>query len=815
MRFLPQDLRYAARKLAHSPGFSLVAILTLALGIGATAAIFTVVRAVILQPLPYDDPDRVVMVWNQWKDEPKGRLSGPELFDYREAVPSLEKLAVYAIGEMNLTGDGEPERARGAVMTAEMFDVLGVEPVLGRPFGAEEDRPGGEDVILLGHGLWQRRFGGDPAVIGRTIQVNGSPNTVVGVMPEGFRLPLEFEEPAEAQLYMPLALDPADPGNRSSHYMVGVGKLRPGATQAQAERELGAEVRRWKEEGVLEPSKEFAASVVPVGEEVTGDVRPALFVLLAAVGLVLLIACANVANLLLARADTRRREIAVRTAIGAGRARILRQLLTESLLLAVLGGVGGLLLAMLGVEALIALAPAGVPRIDAVRLDATVLGFGVGITLLTGILFGIAPAVSASRASLSGVLRESGRGVSAGRARQRFRRALVVGEIALSVVLVIGAGLLIRTFWELRGIDLGFQTEEIVTARIALPSTSYPDPEDVVSFFSELEERLEAIPGARAAGAARVLPLQGEIGDWGIDIEGMAEPEGNGFSADWQAATPGYMEALGIPLLRGRPIGEQDRADAPPVVVINRTLAERHWPGEDPVGARLRLASADDSRPWLTVVGVVEDVRHNTMTEEPRTELYLPHAQTSVAAGQTRRTMSVVLSATGSTSELLGRLREEVRAMDPNLPVADMLPLAEIVGEAQAQPRFVMLLLLVFAALALTLAAVGVYGMIAYAVTLRTHEFGVRLALGAEPGSIVRLVMRDGLFLVIVGTAVGAAGAVLAAQALRSMVYGVAVLDPATFLAVPLLLAAVALLASAIPARSAATVDPVVALRRD
>ena len=810
-----QDLRYAARSLLRNPGFAAIAVLTLALGIGANTTIFTVVRSVLFRPLPYQAPERTAMLWNSWEGEARGRLSAPELFDYRQGVRSFEQIGAYAVGEANLTGEGAPERVPSAFMTADMFGVLGVGPTLGRAFTPEEDRPGGPEVVVLSHGLWQRRFGGDVAVIGRAIRVNGKPRTVLGVMPPEFKLPMDFREARPAQLFVPLALDPADPGNRGSHYLLGVGRLRPNATLDQARAEMGGVVQRWKDEGLIDWAPEFGAVPVRVAEELTGDVRPTLFILLAAVGLVLLIACANVANLLLARSDARRRELAVRAAIGAGRGRILRQLLTESLLLALVGGLAGVAMALFGVEGLVALAPEGMPRVESIRLDAAVLLFGGAIAVLTGLLFGVAPALQASRTDLARTLREGGRGATTGRVQQRFRSVLVVAEIALSVVLVIGAGLLIRSFWELRGTELGFQPEHVVTARISLPSADYPDEGDAAAFYRELTGRIEAIPGVSEVAAVRVLPLEGEIGDWGIDIAGKAEPADNTFKGDFQAATPGYIEAMGIKLVRGRTLEEGDQADALPVVVVNRTMAERYWPGEDPIGQQLRVGGPEQGRPWLTVVGIVEDVRHNAITEEPRTEMYLPHAQVPLSIGGPLGTMSLVIRTTRPAEAVFLRLREEVREMDPNLPVADLRTLEEVVSSALAEPRFIMLLLAAFAALALLLGAVGIYGVMSYAVGLRTQEFGIRMALGGRAGDVLRLVARQGASLAVTGIVIGVVAAFATTRLLASLLYGVDAADPWTFAAVPVLLLGIALLASYLPALRATRVDPAIALRAE
>ncbi|MGI9179681.1 MAG: ABC transporter permease [Longimicrobiaceae bacterium] len=810
---LLQDLRFAARSLAKNPGFTAVAVLTLALGIGANTAIFSVVNSVLLRPLPYADADRVVMVWNSLSNSEKVWLSEPELMDYRAGVRSFEQLAAYRPADVNLTGNAEPERLAAARVTANLFDALGSRPLIGRTFTAKEDLPDRDDVAVLGYGLWQRRFGGDPGVIGRTVQLNGRTRTVVGVMPRDFKLPADFQSDGTSEIWLPLALNPDSLGGRGRHYLHGVARLRPGATPAQATAELRVLTQRWVAEGVVN-DEQFTAVSVPIREEVVGSIRPALLILFGAVGFVLLIACANVASLLLARADERRKEIAVRTALGAGRGRIIGQLLTESLFLAALGGAVGLLVAWLGVGALMSLAPASLPLLETAALDGWVLAFTAAIALLTGVLFGAVPALQAVRRDLVAPLKEGGRASTGGRSRQRVRGSLVVAEVALSVVLVIGAGLLVRSFWELRQIELGFDPDNVLTLQLSLPPADYPDADAMIGFYRQLIERVEALPAVRSAGAAGLLPLAQSIGDWGIDLEGRIRDENNRFHGYLQIVTPGYLETMRQPLVSGRLVEHGDREDALPAVVVNETMAQRYWPGESAVGKRIRIRASDEG-PWFTVVGVVGNVRHNAIVEEPRNEMYFPHAQLPLALGGTLNTMTVVVRTTSDPLAVAGTVRETIRALDPNLPIANLRSMDHVVGEAFAEPRFTMVLLAVFAVIALLLGAIGIYGVIAYAVGRRTHEIGIRMALGAGAGTILRMVVGQGVVLVGLGVTLGVLAAFGVTRVLSSLLYGVTTTDLATFVAVPLLLLSVALLASYLPARRATRVDPMIALRSE
>ncbi|MGH7444292.1 MAG: ABC transporter permease, partial [Longimicrobiales bacterium] len=606
-------------------------------------------------------------------------------------------------------------------------------------------------------------------------------------------LPLDYESTAATELYLPLPLERDSlMEDRGSHYLIGLARLAPGATVARANAELETITQRWVSDGVVHATEQLGAAAYPLEEAVLGDVRPLLLVLAGAVGFVLLIACANVANLLLARADERRREIAVRTSLGAGRARIMTQLLTENAVLAIAGGACGLLLAVLGVRALIALDPASIPRIGDVRLDAGVLAFTAFVTLLTGFLFGVLPALQLSRPDLNRELREGGRSATAGRVRQRFRQTLVVAELALSVVLVIGAGLMIRTFAELQRIDLGFDDSSVLTAELSLPVAGYEDDERVERLFQEILGEVRTLPGVQHAGAGRLLPLTGEIGDWSITIEGIPFDDEDNPNGDWQIVTDGYFEAMGMRRFQGRFFEPGDRRGAPPVAVVNRTMADAYWPGGRAIGSRFHLGTSPD-RPWITIVGIIDDVRHNAVVEEPRNEMYLPHAQWSASSlTGARRTMALVVRTAADPLALVPRIRDIIRARDAAVPLSNVRTLGRIVGDAFSETQFTMMLLAIFAALALTLAAVGIYGVIAYGVAQRAHEIGVRVALGASRGDVLRLIVGGGAVLAGTGIVAGVGGALVLTRLMDGLVYGVGTLDPVTFIAVPVLLGGVA-----------------------
>lgn len=809
MGHLPQDLRDALRRAFREPAFTALAVLTLALGIGANTAMFSVIRTVLLEPLPYGDAGRLVMIWNASDRGGTTWLSIQEAVSYGRDAQALEAFAAYTEGDANLTGGSDPERIRAAQVMPGLFSVLQVTPLLGRTFIEAEGRPGAVSGVVLGHGLWQRRFGGDAGIVGREIQVNGRPHTVVGVMPMSFRLPMDYQRDRPTELWLPFVIDPADLGQWGNRLLLGVGRLRPDVTPASATTELQLLWKRWIDAGFIPNQRDNRGdrAAIPVRDLVTGNVRMPLMILVGTVALVLLIALANVANLLLAKAAVRGREFAVRAALGAERARLIRQMLVESIVLALLGGAAGLALAAGMVRVLAGMHAGTLPRIEDASVDPWLLAFTCATSLAAGLLFGLAPALQLSRFSLTSVLNDSSRGASAGRGRQRLRQSLVVIQVTLSVVLMLGAALLTRSLIELTRVPLGFDTSHVLTAQVQLPPATYPAAADVVRFFRELNERMAQIPGVRDAGLVRILPLSRTIGNWSITLESRPfSPEENPHG-DFQYATPGYFEAMGVPPLRGRLIDRTDTEDGPLVVLVNGTMARKYWPGEDAIGKRFHFGTAD--QPWLTIVGIVPTVRHNAVIEEPRAEMYVPHAQVNRARAGTPRSMSIVMKTEGDPREFVARLRETVRAIDPNLPIAEIRTMEEIEARALAEPRLTTWLMGGFAALALLLATIGIYGTISLFVNDRAQEIGIRLALGAQRGTILKMVLSQGAALAGAGIVLGLGAALFLTRLLDKTLYGVTARDPLTFAVVPLLLGAVALAASLTPARRASRMDPV------
>ena len=810
-----QDLRFGARTLGRNPGFACIAVLTLALGVGANAAIFSVVNAVLLRPLPWSDPDRAVMIWSRWTAFDKTWVSDGEVNGYRRESRTLSDVGAWSEGQVNLTGDGEPERLPSASVTANLFAVLGVSPIRGRLFTAEEDVPNGPNVVILGHGLWQRRYAGDPGIVGRSVQINGAAYEVVGIMPAGFVLPTDFQNPAPSMLWTPGRWNSAST-DHGSHGYYAAARLEPGVTVEQARDDLHTLAQSWTARGLYPPQMQFDTVVLSLREEVVGSVRRAIWLLFGAVGFLLLIACANVANLLLARAEARQREMAVRSALGAGAGRIIRQLMTESLVLAAISAVAGLLLATLGVRVLTAWNPSSIPRVAAATVDARVLMFTALVAVATTVAFSLAPAVRLLRPGVTGAMKEGGPNATTGGGRRNFRNGLVVVEMALAVVLLVGAGLMLRTLWSLQRVDLGLNPDGVLTMRISLPSTAYRDTTQVVDFYSRLTSRLRALPGVTHAGAARSLPLGSQIGDFGLAVDGYAPPPGTGAKGDWQIVTDGYMEALGEQVVRGRGIARSDTSDGQLVGLINEEMARLYWAGRDPIGGRFRIGSRAD-RPWVTVVGVVKSVRHNGITSVVKEKFYIPHSQWARSLGNANaiRSMTLVIKTEGDPSALTTAVRGAIREMDPNLPVADVRTMEDVVETALATPRFTGILLSIFAALALTLSAVGIFGVLSYLVSRRTREIGIRVAIGARRQDVVRMVLGNGVWLALIGIAGGTALAFAIMRLLRGLLHGVTPADPATFAAVAALLTLVAVLASAVPAWRASRVDPVIALRSE
>jgi putative ABC transport system permease protein len=809
-----QDLRFGARTLRRNPGFAAIAVITLALGIGANAAIFSVVNAVLLRPLPWSEPDRAVMIWSRWVSFDKTWVAEGEVVDYRRRSRTLVEVAAWGEGQVNLTGDGEPERVAAASVTSNLFSTLGVKPLLGRTFTAAEDVANGPDVVVLGFGLWNRRYGADQSLMGRTILIDGEPYQVLGVMPPDFVLPTDFRNPQPTQLWVPQRLDPAST-DHGSHGLYAVGRLAPGATVHQAADELHGIARAMANEGFYPPQMQFDTVVVSLTDEVVGSVRRAVWLLFGAVAFLLLIACVNVANLLLARAEARQREIAVRSALGAGGARVVRQLLTESLVLAAVSGLAGLALAYAAVRFLAWWNPASIPRVAGVSLDSRVLLFTAVAALFTSVLFSLVPALRALRTDLTDSLKDGGSNASAGSTRQRFRNALVVVEMALAVVLLVGAGLTLRSLWALQRVPLGFDPAGVLTMRLALPAASYGEPDRVVSFYQRLMDRVRQLPGVRSAGAARSLPLGSTIGDFGLRVEGYQPPPGTNAKGDWQIVTDGYLEAMGERLGRGRSFAPADRTDSLLVALINEEMARRYWPGRDPIGGRFKIGGGRADRPWVTVVGIVADVRHNGITEAIKEKFYVPHTQWHRSVGNPIRAMTLVVRSAGDPAAMARPVREAVRALDASLPVTDVRTMSSVVGATLSAPRFTGVLLGAFAALALVLSAIGIYGVLSYLVSRRTREIGIRVAIGASRTDVLRMIMTSGLLLALAGIGLGLALAAWASGLTRSLLYEVRPGDPLTFVLVGATLSLVAMFASLVPAWRATRVDPVVALKSE
>jgi len=795
------DVRYAARTMRRSPAFTTTAVLTLALGIGANTAMFSVVNAVLLRPLPYPDSDRLVQMWST---NPKANRWGmwtayPRFEDWRRENTVFEEMATARTWVISIKGGDHPESLFGVMTSSQVFQLLRVQPMLGREFLPEEDQPGHDHVILLSYGLWQRRFGSDPAVIGRTVNVGQENYTVIGVMPADFRFSPDLRASYRVDAWFPPAPDPSRNERGSNNYYT-FARLKPGVTLAQAQAEMDA-----INEGLAEKhseDRELGVKVVGWQRQVGSEVRPALLILLGAISLVLLIACANVANLLLARGAVRQREAALRQALGAGHGRLIRQFMTESMLLAVCGGVAGLLLAYEGLHLFIRLAP-DIPRLNETTIDPHVLIFSAVLTLGTGLIFGIAPALQGSRTDLQDSLKESGNRLTSGATRARARNVLVVAEMALALMLLAGAGLLVRSFVRVQQVDPGFNPKNLLTAFVMLPPSKYPEPRRQAQFFYEVMERIASLPGVECAGGADSAPmLTNDTGP--VSIEGHpVEPE---IQAERPKITPDYFRAMGIPLLRGRTFAWADNEGSLPVAIISESAARQYWPDEDAMGKRVKLE--DGSAPvWRQVIGIVGDVRQDSVVEAARPEVYAPLLQAPVPY------MALIVRTRTPPAALTAAVRQAVMAVDKDQPLFQVEIMQQVVDDSVAGRRFQMSLLAVFATIALGLAAIGIYGLMSYTVNQRTHEIGIRMALGAKRGEILHLVVRHGMMLAIVGVVLGTVGALLLTRFLSSMLYGVGANDPTTLLSVATLLIGVAALASYIPARRATRVDPMVALR--
>jgi putative ABC transport system permease protein len=807
---LLQDLRYALRSFRKSPGFTFTALLTIALGVGANTAIFSVVNGVLLRPLPLGEPERIVLVGHRYtKIHLETGVSAIGFRFYHDQNRVFEKSAAFTGWEANLANGGEPERLVGQRVTSEYFAALGIGPIVGRAFTADEEQVGGagDKVVILSEGLWAREFGRDPRILNKTIVVNGEAHTVVGVFRNGFRFGTD-----DIAIWKPLAFTPDQvSGCWGCEWLGMVARLKPGVGADAVERDLGRITRLV----VAMPSSfrdgNWLLYSKSATEQVTGSVRPALLVLMGAVAFVLLIACANLANLLLARATARQREIAIRTAMGAGRGRLARQLLTESVFLSAIGGAAGLLLAWAAVKGLVASNPVNLPRIDAVGIDGRVLVFTGGITLLLGFLFGLAPAVQAARPALTGMLKD---GVRASH-RGGLRSALVVAEVALSLVLLIGAGLMLKSFRRWIAVDPGFRAERVLTFGVSLPNATYGKPEQQVAFFDQLRRGLAALPGVEAAGGNVALPMSNANWTRSFQVEGYTPPTNtSGPWGDFRAVTPGYFETMGIPIKRGRAFDETDIAGGRKVAVVDEVLAKKYWPGQDPIGKRVGFQQSRDSTTWLEIVGVVGHVMQNSPKDDEHTQLYQAFSQAPFTQ------LGLAVRTRAEPVALVPAIRRLVLAIDAQQPIFDIKAMEERVSGSSAQPRFLSLLLGLFAALAATLAAIGIYGVMSYTVAQQTRELGIRLALGAETGNVLRLVLNRGLALAGLGVAIGVGGAFalarLAASALlEKTLYQTSAVDPVIFSSVAAGLVAVAFAATWVPARRATRVDPVVALRAE
>jgi putative ABC transport system permease protein len=798
-----RDLKFAVRSLRQRPGFSLVVVLTLALGLGANTAIFSIVKAVLLTPLPYPEPDRLAFIWGRSAAGTEDGVSYPDFQELRDHNRSFAGLALVRTQSVNLTGGEAPERLIGAFTTASLFEsVLATKASAGRIFRADESDPAtAAPVAVISHGLWQRRFGADPMTVGSNLNLNGTVFKVVGILPQGFEMML-LGGPWATDVFLPLPYYPNRGGlTRDDRSLFSLGRLRSGVSVAQADADLGVVMRRLESE-LPATNASLGVRVVPLREVVVGDVRPSLLVLQGAVGLVLLIACANVANLLLARAADRRREIALRAALGAGRGRILRQLLTESVLLAALGGGLGSALGLWGVQGLVALAPNGLPVSGPIRLDAGILGGSALLSLGAGLALGLVPALSALGADLSATLKEGGRSVAGG--GRRLRELLVVSEVALSLVMLIGAGLLVQSLRKMQALDPGFRADHVLTMQFRLPPTKYPEGEAVAAFFRAAIAGIRAVPGVESAALVRAIPLEGNYATTGYQVEDRPKPApGQEAQAALNIVTPDYFGTMGIPLRQGRDFTDHDDARAPRVVIVNETLAALAWPKEEPLGRRLHI---EGHAGWATVIGVVGDVKHRRLSEPPQAQIYTAHYQDP-------KIFACVVARTSSDPRAFADpVRQAMWAVDKDQPVWSVWPLDALLARIFAPTRLLLFLLGAFAVLAVVLASVGIYGVLSYAVAQRRQEIGVRMAVGARGGQVVALVVRQGMNLVLAAVALGLVLAGFLCRLLRTLLFGVEPGDPAIFAVCAAILIAVALGACWLPARRASQVDPAATL---
>jgi putative ABC transport system permease protein len=798
------DIRYALRNLLRRPTFTLIAVVTLALGIGANTAIFSAVNALLLKPLPFPELDRVVAIWDKMPSRGvlHNEVTVANYLDWQAQTQSFEQLALYRWWSANLTGIDPPERIQGFLVTANFLDVTGIKPILGRTFSPEENQPGKDQVAVITHSLWQRRFGGDPNILDKTITINSIVRRVIGVMPERFNFP------KSAEIYAPLQMTPELMKNRTGHGYYVIGRLKSSASIASAQAEID-NISARLEQQFPDTNKGWGATVFPIVADMVRTYDTALWVMMAAVGFVLLIACANVANLMLARASGRQKEIAVRTALGASRWRIVRQLLTESVIVALLGGALGILIGFWGIDALRAGNPGEAAKYAAgwyqLGINPTVLLFTFGLSVVSGIVFGLAPALQVSKPNLNDSLKEGTRGTTS--TSHRLRSSLIVFEVALSLVLLVGAGLLTRSFLSLLKTDPGFNPDHVITMNLVLPGAKYKDDASRAAFYNDLVQRVKAQPGVQSAAFVNYLPLGGSNSSDAYLIEGEPEPApGQEHEGRYRVATPDYFQTMEIPIVRGRAFTEQDKAGATPVVIVNETLARQHWPGQDPIGKRIRFYGPPERAVWIEIVGVVKDVKHE-LNIPVTPEYYLPHAQDSWNA------MVLVARTSVEPSSLAGALRQQVWAIDKDQPVFDVKTMQEVRSISVAVYSFSSVMLAIFAGVALVLAAVGIYGVMAFAVTQRTQEIGIRMALGARTADVLKLVVTQGMKLALLGIVIGLAGSWALTRFIEKLLVGVQATDLLTFTLVSLCLLVAAFIACYLPARRAAKVDPLVALR--
>jgi len=814
-----QELKLAFRILAKSPAFVLIAVATLALAIGANTAVFSLVNALLIRPLPYANPDRLVLLWEEFVAQGLERIpvSAPEFQDYEKDTKSYSQVAAFTYIDLNLTGGDVPERVQGAKVSPALWTVLGVNPIRGRFFAPDEQGEGRDDVIMISARLWERRFNSDPSLIGKKIALDGRNYTVVGIMPKTFEFPLPLfnvqggQFAQRVEIWKPIAFTKDELSCRGCRDYAIIGRLAPGITSQQAQGELNGMIKRWKTEHPdnYGPEENFGAKVYPLQDQVVGGMRPALWILFGAVMLVLLIACANLTTMLLARGASREREMAIRVALGAGPFRLVRQLLIESVVLSFLGGFAGVLLAIWGLDVLRAITARTVPRIAEVNLDLTVLGWTFVVAVGTGVLFGFLPALASSRPDLTEALKEGGRGSTEGARRNTLRSGLVIGEIAIALALLVGASLLVRSFVQLQNVNPGFNPRQVLTMELSLPVEKYPRGKPVSDFFAEVLRRVTTVPGVRSAALTTILPLSGTNSDSSFMIEGQLEKvmaSGVAPDEEQRQVTPDYFRVLEIPLVQGRFFTDADTADAPLVIIINQALAKKYWPGGDALGKRITFDDPRKDPKWTTVVGIVGDVRHRGVDEPPRPEFYQPHAQ------RPYRSMILTVRSGQDPRNLTSAIRRHVSSLDPELPIAHVRTMEQIASDSIAPRRLSVVLLGAFAGIALVLASIGMYGVMSYLVTQRTHEIGVRMALGAQRGDVLRMILKRGAMLVIAGTAIGLVLALFGTRALGSMLYGVSAFDISTFTVVTLVLGAIALLASYIPAVRATQADPMIAL---